>query len=186
MIAAVPKPKSEREITEEFVTLMSPRFELWPQVSMKHALGGSCKRIDFVGRERAGNYQGFIGFELKRGQYDNFRCFTLAVKQAMDYMHCAIQSDFIDVKDVFSRRLRHAFVFPCPFFVHDSDNDIDWKAKGVTHLAGRYGVGVIEKRNGYQRGYELILAGHTVYEISTGNARKLAAIHTASERFGSQ
>ena len=173
---------SEKQITERFVALVSPRFELWPQVTLKHPLGYMF-RIDFVGRERSGQYKGWIGFELKRGAYDHFGEFSRAVKQAIDYMQCAIQSDFVDAGDVFNQRLRHAYVYPCSFRVrefHDSPDDglADFWAQGVVRLAGRFGVGVITER-------ELTLAGHPIYNLATGRIRQLAAIHEASNKFGS-
>jgi hypothetical protein len=180
---SVGKAPSEKEITEQFVALVSPRFELWPQVTMKHAFGMKL-RIDFVGRERARKYPGWIGFELKRGAYDHFREFTLAVNQAIDYMHCAIQSDFVDADDVFNQQLRHAYVYPCPFCVRNfrceqCDGIGDRWAQGVVRLAGRFGVGVITEEG------ELLLAGDPAYDIPTGRVRKLALVHQARNKFGS-
>jgi len=178
----IKKVASEKEITEQFVALVSPRFELWPQVTLKHVLGQTL-RIDFVGRERANQYKGWIGFELKRGAYDHFRNFTCAVKQAIDYMHCAIQSDLANVSDVFNQRLRHIYVYPCPFAVREfhkrREGPIDLWAQGLVRLAGRFGVGVITEEG------ELTLAGHPIYDLDTGRVRQLAAIHQASNKFGS-
>lgn len=179
--------RSEQEICCEFERLFSPDFRLWKEVSLRHPLG-TRHRIDYVGRCQKYQWDGLIGFEIKRPDFgeDQFRQFNRSLSQAIDYTHCVIESDISGEASAFHQRLRYVFLYPSPYTLYyhapvKYAPHKDW-AMGAIRLAGKYGVGVIQPACGQYHDHVFLLSGERVYELGKGPTKMK---HAINERFGS-
>lgn len=177
----------EAEVSKHFERIFGGTFDLYPQVWMRDP-NGSRYRIDYVGREKTGTWQGLVGFELKHGGLcsGSYTDFSAALSQSIDSSRSVINSDTFGT-DWFSKQLRFVFLFPCMFNIYEADPATDgitvrdWQARGALKLAGKYGVGAIVRR---QHDWVFTLAGHPAYRLNSGPT-SLGIKHAIGTRGGS-
>jgi hypothetical protein len=157
-------------------------------------------RIDYVGREYAGDLPGVIGFEIKRGdsQFLDFGIINKALAQCEDYTQSIIQPDarFIgEYGQLVGQPIRHTFLFACPYQIYEIDgkprcqtcksrgySQRDGWTQGILRHVGLRGVGAITYIP-RKDDWLFLLGGQTYYWLKTGPT-KLAIEHRVGERKG--
>lgn len=185
---------NEKAFSEQFVKQFGERFDLYPEVWLRHPVYGTPFRIDFIGFDREKKLIGPIGFEVKdparwSGQDGHFTNFTAAIKQCCDYSEMVVHSQFEDshYNEFVGKRLRYVFLY-C---VHASwgygqrfdDRICSNRALGVLSLAGKYGVGAA-CFDPNSNDWLLTLAGNRAFSVNKGIS-PLMLKHNVANRKGS-
>lgn len=178
----------ESIISQKFVSIFGHRFDLFPEIHMKHPVSGNDIRIDFIGFDKENYMLGPIGFEIKDpGRWEGdapFGAFTDALAQCIDYQSRVINSQFIDEKynQFLYKRPRYTFLFSVSidwsYNFARSDNRRAWRAGGALRLAGKFGVGAASEENGM-----MTIGTHRVYTLADGPS-DLFHKHSVSNRVG--
>lgn len=179
----------EDKVSAYFREAFSPSFTLYPEVMMRMHNSDRI-RIDFIGIDKTGKWDGPIGFELKRGSLlaDDFSDFSNALAQSIDYSRSVIESD-LDQKRWYGRNPRYVFMFHCPYRIYETQNNQvamtqrDWWAQGEIKLAGKYGTGAAHFSE-TKKDWGLFLGGHPAYWLSSGPTF-LGMKHAVGEKSGS-
>jgi hypothetical protein len=169
----VSRESKEPRCSEYFAGKFSGVFDLYPQVNLTTPIG-TVNRIDFIGIEKAATVTAPIGFEMKGADtcgMDNFGDFGNALAQCIDYSKSTIASGA--PLHLVGSELRFVFLFPCPFWVYETDNrtrkltQAHMWAQGELKLAAKFGVGAVTHVT-RKRDWAFILGGHPAYWKSTG------------------
>lgn len=185
---------NERAFSQEFVSQFGQRFDLYPEVWLRHPVHGSSFRIDFIGFDRDKELTGPIGFEIKdparwSGRDGHFTHFTSAIKQCCDYSEMVVQSQFKDKDhDQFvGKRLRYVFLYcvdtAWAYNFRIDDQPASNRALGVLSIAGKYGVGAA-CFDPNASDWLLTLAGNRCFSLGKGIS-PLMLKHNVASRKGS-
>jgi hypothetical protein len=108
-----------------------------------------------------------------------------ALRQAIDYSECILETDLDGADNLFYKRLRYVFLYPSPFnFYHaglSGEYGHDW-GMGAIRLAGKFGVGVIQPDCGFHNTSCFLLSGEPAYWLGRGPT---GMRHEINKRFGS-
>lgn len=95
---------------QQFRELMSPWFDLEPEVHLHHH-DGTDLRIDFIGIPKFEFSVPFIGFEVNSGEFGHFNDFAVVLRQAVDYMHCRIEDNRPSLNPFYEKPISYCFVW---------------------------------------------------------------------------
>lgn len=182
----------EKKYSSQFVEIFSPKFDLFPQVYMRHPVVGPDIIVDFVGFYKDDSVLGPIGFEIKDparwdGRDGHFTGFTSSLAQCMDYQDRLINSQFdmTAYAQHFNSRLRYTFLFPvAPTLAYNFEADESPRSNmsmGALKLAGKFGVGAICKA---KFDWLMTLGGCHAFSLSKGPT-DLFYKHAVATRTGS-
>lgn len=185
---------NEKAVSAKFVEQFGERFDLYPEVWLRHPAYGSSFRIDFIGFDRKKELIGPIGFEIKdperwSGVEGHFTNFTAAVKQCCDYSEMVINSQFNEKEhdEFVGKRLRYVFLYHVSaawaYGFRLDDHPSSHRAIGVLSIAGKYGVGAV-CFDPNADDWLLTLAGNSAFSVKKGVSTLLLK-HNVSNRKGS-
>lgn len=148
--------KAAREYVE---TQLRGLCRLESEVHLRHQVSDQLLRIDYLAVvrqfRRHSTKPTLIGLECKR-YFDNFREWTSALKQGIDYRHSVVD----DRRSTHYHGLSPTFVFVFPDIRDLGDLEdhrlsrSSW-AEGAERLAGKFNVGTVRLRQGW-RGEEFL------------------------------
>jgi hypothetical protein len=142
--------------------LLHGHCRLVPEVHLRHLISNQLLRIDYAAIfpqfRHTSTAPTLIGLEVKR-YFDDFREWTAALKQGIDYRHSIVE----DQRSQVYRGRTPAFIFVYPdlrdlgdLAEHRSARST-W-AEGAERLAGKFNVGTIRQRRDF--------AGHAYLEFT--------------------
>jgi hypothetical protein len=146
--------RAARAYFESQLQVWNGDLRLEPEVHLRHAISGQLLRIDYLAvfRRFRRNSTGptLIGFEIKR-YFDDFRHWTAALKQAIDYRHSVVE----DARSTVWAGHTPAFVFVFPDLrdlgdLGEHDEYRSGWAEGAERLAGKYNVGSVRTRKDWR------------------------------------
>jgi len=184
----------EKAFSEQFVKQFGERFDLYPEVWLRHPVHGSSFRIDFIGFDREKELIGPVGFEVKdparwSGPDGHFTNFTAAIKQCCDYSEMVVQSQFKDshYDEFVGKRLRYVFLYRVDaawaYGLRLDGQPLSNRAIGALSLAGKYGVGAA-CFDPNSNDWLLTLAGNRAFSLNKGIS-PLMLKHNVANRKGS-
>lgn len=110
-------------------------------------LDGTKLRIDYIAvpRPELQFPAPFVGIELKRG-YSQFRDFSKALKQCVDYRHSVIA----DARSTKSQGMTPPFVFLYPPLAGENEQSVyAGMEAGAVRFAGQFNVGILRESRSY-------------------------------------
>lgn len=159
---------TERLASAELFKMLSPYFQLVPEVRLIHH-DGSKLRIDYVALVREGVEfrTPIFGIEVKV-DYHDFKDYTHSLKQCIDYRHSLI--DDARSKIYRGQALPFVFLWPDVRDVRDGETYAEW-AKGAERVAGKFNVGLIRHKQLWDgdQVIEFMLSGGAFWRSQSGN-----------------
>jgi hypothetical protein len=171
MARLFPDEKAARAFLEAHLQVWNNDLRLEPEVHLPHVNSDRLLRIDYLAVfrrfRRNSTEPTLIGFECKR-YFDDFRHWTAALKQGIDYRHSVVE----DARSTVWAGHTPAFVFVFPDLRDLGEHNqyrSSW-AEGAERLAGKFNVGSIRQRQDWHgREYlELTCAADPLWNTRVG------------------